>query len=84
MSYMIGIEEKLHIDANSAISFMITSSIWGILGAWVLQALDMRYDTQTNTQLEDKKRITYRVVPAPAMKKEPTTRKVRLVKLKKL
>lgn len=52
LSYMIGIEKILSIDANSAVSFMISSSIWGILSAWILHVLDSRYGMQTNTQLK--------------------------------
>jgi hypothetical protein len=43
LSYIIGIHNKLPINIESAISFMITSMIWGILGAWFLHILDDRY-----------------------------------------
>lgn len=43
LSYIIGIHNILPINIKSAISFMITSMIWGILGAWFLHILDDRY-----------------------------------------
>lgn len=43
LSYIIGVHKELPINITSAISFMITSLIWGILGAWFLHILDDRY-----------------------------------------
>ncbi|MDR3587478.1 MAG: hypothetical protein P4L59_19520 [Desulfosporosinus sp.] len=42
--YIIGIHKILIMDIDSAISFLISSSIWGILGAWSLHKLDEQYD----------------------------------------
>lgn len=83
-AYMKGIHKVLPIDMGSAVSFMVTSAIWGVTGAWVLYALDRKYDEQTDNQLELKHRTTYHVAPAPARKQEQKERKVRFVKPKKL
>lgn len=44
LSYIIGIHKILLMDIGSATSFLVTSVIWGILGAWFLHMLDERYD----------------------------------------
>lgn len=72
LSYIIGIEKILPIDASSATSLIITSSIWGILGAWLLHVLDIRYgtlDTEGSLATDDGEKH-YHLVPAPAMKKD--------------
>lgn len=46
-SYIIGIHKILIMDIDSAISFLISAAIWGILGAWSLHRLDERYGEQT-------------------------------------
>ncbi|KJR44468.1 hypothetical protein UF75_5151 [Desulfosporosinus sp. I2] len=43
LCYIIGIHKILAINIGSATSFMVTSIIWGILGAWFLHMLDERY-----------------------------------------
>lgn len=43
ISYIIGVHKILPMDIKSAVSFMIASSIWGIIGAWLLLILDKRY-----------------------------------------
>lgn len=43
ISYIIGFHNRLPINTGSAISFMVTSIIWGITGAWFLRILDERY-----------------------------------------
>ena len=50
LSYIIGIHSILPINSGSAISFMVTSLIWGILSAWFLLMLDERYGNQIETK----------------------------------
>lgn len=72
LCYIIGVEKILPIDAPSAISLMITSSIWGLLSAWFLRVLDIRYGTQTLTEGSKQRNHVGKdryVVPVPAMKK---------------
>lgn len=60
-SYITGIHEKLPINIGSAISFMVTASIWGVSGSWFLHIMDERYGIQTETQLSgDKQEISKR------------------------
>lgn len=72
LAYIIGIHKILPIKIGAAISFMVTSSIWGILGARFLYKLDERYGVKTETQLGNKlrniKRMNYLLSPAPANK----------------
>ncbi|WP_066636085.1 hypothetical protein [Desulfolucanica intricata] len=73
LSYIIGIHKILRMDFGSAISFMITSSIWGIVGAWVLQALDQRYGIKTETlsevnKLKISRRMKLFLSPDPSYK----------------
>ena len=49
LSYIIGIHKILPINIGSAISFMVTSLIWGIFSAWFLFMLDERYGNQIET-----------------------------------
>jgi len=89
-SYIIGIHEKLPINIGSAISFMVTSLIWGISGSWFLHILDERYGIQTETQLsgdkqEISKRKRYFFSTAPAYKiMSKRTVKPKKIKPKKL
>ena len=41
--YIIGVHKILVMDLGSAVSFLVTSVIWGIFGAWFLHMLDERY-----------------------------------------
>lgn len=41
--YLAGVHRRLDVDFGSALSFMITSIIWGMLGAWLLRRLDEKY-----------------------------------------
>jgi len=50
LSYIIGIHSILPINSGSAISFMVTSLIWGILSARFLLMLDERYGNQIETK----------------------------------
>lgn len=72
LAYIIGIHKVLPIKTGAAISFMVTSCIWGILGAWFLYMLDARYGIKTETQIGNKqtniKRKYYFLSPAPANK----------------
>lgn len=43
LCYIIGIHKILPLNLGAAISFMITSSIWGIFAAWLLYKMDERY-----------------------------------------
>lgn len=71
-AYLKGIHKVLPIDIGSAISFVVTSAIWGITGAWVLYALDKRYSNEVEPELETKRnsynRTKYFLTPAPANK----------------
>ncbi|WP_347489162.1 hypothetical protein ABDB91_18345 [Desulfoscipio sp. XC116] len=55
LAYIIGLHKVLPMAFGSALSYMITSSIWGIAGASVLQTLDQRYGDKIKTQPEVKK-----------------------------
>lgn len=59
ISYIVGIQNILPINVGSAVSFMITSSVWGIFGAWFLKQLDVRYNDETEKQTEDSIRKFY-------------------------
>ncbi|SFH35221.1 hypothetical protein SAMN05660649_04863 [Desulfotomaculum arcticum] len=70
LAYIIGIHKILTISLGSAVSFMVTSSIWGITGAWVLRALDEKYVNNREPQLEVKKQRISRL-PEPSYKLKP-------------
>lgn len=71
-AYMKGIHKELPVDIGSGVSFMVTSGIWGIMGAWSLYALDKRYGNQVEIPLKSKqknsKRVRFLLTPVPANK----------------
>lgn len=72
IAYIIGIHKILPVKIGAAISLMVTSSIWGVLGAWLLYKLDERYSVKTETDLGHKQRTITRkknyLSPAPVNK----------------
>lgn len=57
-SFSIGLFEILEMSVGTAISMAVTSSIWGMTGAWILGILDRRYDAETEVAFKaEEKRI---------------------------